>query len=102
MAASCACGDSWLRGGGSRDWGNREASGGTDIRQAKGAEVCGAKEACGSHGAINSLMHQLMISYVQLRVLEPHLRRPIFSFLDGAALAEDGLLLRRWSSSREC
>lgn len=52
MAASCASGESSSRGRGCTDAGACEASGGMDIRDARGAEVCGIRVASGSQGAV--------------------------------------------------
>lgn len=53
MAASCASSESSDSGFGCTEAGACRASGGIDIREAKGAEVSGTRVASGSHGAIS-------------------------------------------------
>lgn len=52
MAASCASNESSDSGFGCTEAGACNASGGIDIREAKGAEVSGTRVASGSHGAV--------------------------------------------------
>lgn len=52
MAASCASRDSSASGRGCTEGGAWDASGGIEIRDANGAEVCGKRVASGSHGAV--------------------------------------------------
>jgi hypothetical protein len=53
MTASCASSVSSCSGFGCRLWGAAEASGGLDIRDARGADVCGSNVASGSQRADN-------------------------------------------------
>lgn len=56
MAASWAAKLSSWSGFGCSAWGAEEASGGIDIRDARGADVCGSNVASGSQGAIREVV----------------------------------------------
>lgn len=64
---SCALSDSSERGLGCTDAGAWEASGGIDIRDASGAEVCGMRLASGSHGADGIIRSQFPMSVQPVR-----------------------------------
>ena len=52
ITVSWTSGESCLSGSGSNASGMSDAKGGIEIREAKGADVCGVNEACGFQSAI--------------------------------------------------
>lgn len=62
MTASWASRERSWKGFGWRAWGAVEARGGIDMRDAKGADVCGRSVASGSHGGGAGFSFFLLVS----------------------------------------
>jgi hypothetical protein len=81
IAFSCSSGDSWLSGCGWSDCGAVEASGGTDILEASGADVCDMMEACGLHLTATK---ELAADQVPLKLISTNLEHSPFPSLSSA------------------
>lgn len=90
MAASCASNESSDSGFGCTEAGACSASGGIDIREAKGADVSGTRVASGSHGACGGASCLKSFDAVSAALLGSALALPVD--IDGPCL-RSGLLV---------
>ena len=77
IAVSWAWGESSLRGEGCNVSGRREASGGIEIRAARGAVVDGISEAWGFHGAVDNLNISMSLDVALVALLSRTYGEPL-------------------------